>query len=532
MNEPFAFATKGGAVVLKETLDQYAIKTNYQDEKDPFQIKVSAEKSNANENSKQTPEVLNTNYGMYGLIEPPFNPLLLASLTDLNTYHSSSVKTKAVDVAGLGWRLEPLVDKPSPKEEMALNEFFNNCKPLLSEVLNRAAEDEEQIGYGCLELIREGGLSTGKPKRLEHIHGHTIRIHMEKNRFMQTWDGINRRWFKYIDETDANDKPFDVHAETGEILPRENQLPPEQLANDLIYDYNYTSKTGYYGTPDYIPAIRTMIGDQSAVDYNLVWFKNFGLPAYAIFITGDFKDEAVKDNDGNPIKGTSVLQKAIEDKFKKTIGEPGSGMILMLPNDNNEIKVEVRFEKLSVEIKDSSFRFYREANRNEILASHRMDPHQIGVILTGTLGGDTAQQSNKNYKNRVVTPRQRRWEALINKHIIWADTGFGFKDWSFKLKEIDTDDDEQDFRIDQGLFMIAGARPVDIINKWAAKRGFTISEEMKTHPALNAYYVNNSPITLDIQPAEVNNVVKVLEDLKVGVKEAVKSYETEIKSTQ
>mgnify|MGYP001254030208 CR=1 FL=1 len=537
MSQPVAFCTDTGQVVLKRTLDEYAMKPNPEQDKDPFTERIAATKSNLGENSKQAPESLVSNYDVYGLVKPPFNPKILIGFSDVNTYHSSSVKTKAVDVAGLGCRLEPLVDNPSDAEKKVLEEFINNCVPSITEIITRAAEDEEQVGFGGLELIRVGGVSTGKPLKLVHVHGHTLRIHRDKNRFMQTWDGIVRKWYKYIDEvlhyTPENDvtieqdgQEFDVNVNTGEVILRPNNLSAFEIANDLIYDYNYSSKTSYYGTPDWIPVRTTMLGDKAAVDYNLVWFKNFGMPTYAVFITGDFDDKPLKDEDGKEIEGSSILQATLEARLKENIGNPGSGMVLLIPNDNGDIAVDVKFEKISVDIKDSSWRLYRLDNSKEVMAAHRLDPSQIGIRDTGALGGDTARQSNKNYKNRVITPRQRRWEDLINKHIIWGKKGFGFKDWKLKLEEIDTDDLQQEVNIDQILFNMAGARPIDIINKWAAKRGFNVPEKVLEHPALQAYYINGQPITLDdgnilIPPG----VAKVLEEFKQDLKEAKKSYE-------
>ena len=116
--QPFAFATKGGDIVLRETLDQFAIKDSREASKsnrDPFQVIVGADVDNDmnQEGSKQAPELGITNYGFYGLASPPFNPFLLIALSEMNTYHDRCCRTKAIDIGGLGHSLVAAGESPS-----------------------------------------------------------------------------------------------------------------------------------------------------------------------------------------------------------------------------------------------------------------------------------------------------------------------------------------------------------------------------------------------------------------------------------
>ena len=373
MSEPYVFITNDGASVLKTTLDKYAVKDTSQiDTRDPFKFTC---KDAENPDTKQAPEIGVSNYGAYGLVEPPYNPRLLANLPDLNTYHSACLETKASDIGGLGCTVEPVGDDYSQSHIDDVQEFLNNCKPFIEEILTNSAYDLENIGHLGIELLRTGDLQTGQPQRLEHVHSHTIRIHKDKNKFMQTWDGVNNRWFKRF----GYDK--DVHVLTGQEYEL-GSLKPEEAAHELLYTTNYTSRTSFYGRPRYIPTIRTMLGDQSAVEYNLVFFKNFGIPAYAVFVTGFFSDEPLLDDNGNPT-GKTVIQDKIEKKFEKVKRNKDSSMIFMIPTGDKDSKIEVRFEKLAVEQKDASFRWYRLDARDEVIASHGMDPHQIGGNISG-----------------------------------------------------------------------------------------------------------------------------------------------------
>lgn len=513
--QPVAFVLDDQSVILKETLDQYALKsedrTNYKE--DVFSNKVQAEEVG----SKQASEGENS-YGLYGLMEPPYPPKMLTSLKDMNSYHSSAVKTKGVDSGGLGIEIIPYGDNDNRNinDKQFLIEFFNRCYPTPEDLFARASQDEEEVGWLGIEKITLGGLQTAEPLRLEHIPSHTFRIHKDGNRFMQTWDGINNTWFKivnYKSKVDGLDK--DVNIKTGEEHPL-GSLPPEEAANEIIYDINYSSGTSYYGTPDSVPAIRTILGDQAAVNYNLSFFKNFATPRYAVYIIGAFKDQPLLDGDGNPT-GKTVLQKAIEDKFAEVRRNPHGNLVFMLPlkgGADNEVKIE--FQALSTEVKEQSFRLYRIDARNEVMTANRTDPFRAMIIENyGSGGGNTvAAQTRQNYKETTIRPKQRRLEALINKHIIWADKpkGFGIKDWAFKLKELDTQDRKMESDINTAKFERGELSPNEL-------RKMDGLEEVD-HPAMNSYYVHGQPVTLDQGNVQMQ-IAKTLEDMANKIEKKV-----------
>lgn len=523
--EPFALALGDGSVVLKETLDKFALKSDeFEFDKDMFDKKVSkkdiATKANPGEESKQLREGQNT-YSFYNLMRPPYPPKMLTSLKEINTYHSSAVKTKAVDTAGLGVKIVPIGDNPNPENKKILEQFLQNCDPTPEDLFTRACQDEEEVGWLAIEVIRTAGEVLAEPQRLEHIPSHTIRIHKDGNRFMHTWDGINRRWFKLIGDYRSVKDQMDKDIDNTDGSEKEfNSLPKEKRANELIYDINYSSGTSYYGTPDSIPAIRTMLGDQAASNYNLSFFKNFATPQYAVYITGNFKDQPILDDLGNPT-GKSVLQKAIEDRFREVKGNPHGNMVFMIPSKGgaDTQPVTITFEKLSVDIKDSHFRLYRDANRDEVVSAERVDPYRAMIVQKGNMGGGNtvSVQTAKNYKSTTIKPKQRRLEALINKYVIWRDKdkgGFGILDWAIKFEEIDTDDESHEMNMTQALFNMGTISPLQIADRFADRYGTVVPEELRKHPALNAYYINGNPLTLEPQNQEMpEEVAKILEDI-------------------
>src|SRR5690606_3228875 len=182
-----------------------------------------------------------------GLVEPLYNLEALAQLMEINTCHARAVKTKARDVAGLGWDLIPAENAKNPDQlqKDKAYEFLNNCNPTitLSEIFAKVMIDHEAIGNGYFEVIRD---STGEEiVGLEHIPAHTIRVHYDMNRYCQI-RGRKKAWFKRF----GFEK--DVHVETGEIFEK-GTLDIKVRANEVIHLKNYTPRSDYYGIPDIIP---------------------------------------------------------------------------------------------------------------------------------------------------------------------------------------------------------------------------------------------------------------------------------------
>jgi PBSX family phage portal protein len=486
--KPFAFVTNKGRMVRADVLEQYAVK-------------------NTGEQSKQlTGDRFAGNYGKLGLMEPLYTPEALSNLLELNTYHARCCLTKARDVAGLGWDLKPLVDNPSEAIKTEMDEFFSRPgiggkAETLVTTLNKHALDYEVLGYAALEVVRQNDLPTGKITGLYHVPAHTLRIHRSFNKFAQIRAG-KRIWFKAIEHD------MDVHRETGDEHPL-GSLAPENRASELIWNCGYTPRSDYYGLPEYIPAIGAIHGDIARRDYNIAFFDNYGVPAFAVYITGDF-DEGEKDEDG-----FTELERAIQEHFKELPKHPHSTLVLTIPSNPptgpgmsaGEVKVEMK--PLATDVKDASFRLYRKDNRDEVISAHATPPYRIGIAETGSLGGSTAKESTEIYKNSVIRPRQEVVETLLNQHIVWSETGFATGDWEFKFREIDTADEAHDVEVLAKLFLVGAATPNNIIQHFGERFGLEPSD----HPAMNAHYVGGRAIDLPAGAETSGEVIAVMQSL-------------------
>lgn len=474
-NKPFGFISKTGRVTRAAVLENYAIKST--------------------ESKQITEEGEGFSYGARGLKEPPYPPRQLAQLLELNTYHYRCVKTKARESAGLGWSMKPVEGKTEetadPDQKERAKEFFDSLSDPITQTLWLMMVDHESVGYGAIEVTTE---EDGTPLDLIHLPASTVRAHRDKVRFEHR-RGAKSVWYKSIRETEEV-----FVAKTGETVEEYEgrsgageSIGFEDLANDLMWFRNYTPDSDYYGKPDVMPALGALWGELSRRDYNIAFFDNHGVPAMAVFITGDFDPGEPVDEQGNPDpEGRTPLEDTLEDLFADLPENPHSTVILTLPTrdtDRDEANIEVRFERLATEVKDASFRLYRQDNRDEIVVAHGVPGYRIGINETGSLGGNTARESTEIYKRSVLEPLQATIENEINTYVVRR--GLGVTDWEWKLDELDTRDSIAELDKLVKLFENGALSPNEL------REHSDLGLKRIEHPAMDLYYISGKAITSD-----------------------------------
>lgn len=442
--KPFCVVTSNGDAVSLKTLDRY--KTD--DESKSRQL-TDADWSGV--------------YGeTLGIVAPLYDPKKLLSLVDINTYHATCIDAKARDIAGIGWQI---VSDDAKRDEKAINEvreFFESQHSIFSETMFRFQRDYESIGWGALEFIRVGYQIGGMPKAIKHIPSHTLRRHKDGIRILQMI-GTKKRWFK------AAGFDGDVDYLTGEVKDS-GSMPEDRRASEVVWISNYDPRSELYGAPDFIAAIGTISGDYYRREYNRTFFENYGVPSYAVFITGNYDPGEEDEN------GVTTLEKAIKEHFGKIAKEPHKALILSLPTRSGEPSdIQVKFEPLSVDVKEASFRLYRKDNRDEIISAHRVDPNRVGVFETGSLGGAVSDQANENYKAGVIEPRQNVIEDTLTMHVIRS--GFGMDDIKFEFSEIDSKDEAHEIDLHVKLIEAGAMTATELREIWAERIGLQDSDE-------------------------------------------------------
>lgn len=420
------------------------------------------------------------------LLEPLYDPYKLCELLEINTYHENCVDVVARDSAGISYDLVPVTGETEDElNKPEVFKFLENIKPNINELLYRMNYDKRATGYGALELIREDK-SKSIPVSISHISSYTLRRTKDGKRVKQQV-GNKTVWFVlYGKNYDDNGNLCDVHADTGEFYPY-NSLIKEERANKLLWTMEYTTKSKYYGLPKIIGAIQSIAGDLSRSKYNTSFFKNYGVPAFAVMVSGDFVDYD-KEPDDPDYDETQTLKYKISKQLKEVMKNPHSAVTILVPSEGEEGNVEIELKPLSVETKEASFRLFRKDNRDKIIHAHRVPPYKVGINETGSLGGSNIQEATANYKNDVVMPNRFDDEYIINQ-IIKND--FGIMDWEFKITEHDSRDYSNDIALMKELFLMACITPRQIIEYIGDRFGLTAPPD---NVFLDEYYLNNVPL--------------------------------------
>lgn len=459
-----AYVLNDGEVVSDSYLDKYALK----------------------EDSNKIPsDAFEKSYGGNNLVEPLYNLEALAQLLEINTYHYRAVKTKARDIAGLGWDLVPReeVENPDESQKQKASEFLKNCNPTLTltEINDKVMVDLEATGNGYFEIIRD--TNDDEVVGLEHLPAHTIRVHKDMNRFVQI-RGNKKAWFKRF----GYEK--DLHVRTGEFHDL-GTLDESERANEIMQLKNYTSRSDYYGIPDVIPSLSSILGDRERQEYNISFFDNHAIPAYAVTVTGAELDEETE----------AQIKRFFQQDVKK---QNHSTLVLTAKKSDNDYDaepVEFKFEALSTDVKEASFTTYRKDNRDEILSSHGVPPYRAGITVEGQMGGSSAEETTEIYKQSIVRPKQEVLESRINRFIL--EEGLEVTDWKFKFSEIDTRDESAEIDNLKTLFDMGAYSPNMILEK--------LGEERIDDPNMDRHFINGQPI--DTNSEETRAIMNSLKSL-------------------
>jgi len=443
------------------------------------------------------------NYDKDKCVAPPYNLTSLIQLLDDNPEHSRCVRAKATDVIGQGYKVvkDPKLKESQVKEAQKeeLENFYQISSfpiPFL-EMLNRMTLDLETTGNGYIEVARN---VKGYPAALYHVDVTTIRVREDHEGYLQKKDNKTVYFQNFgdkivLDDTGKITKRNFIDPKTGK---EKNSLGIQQSANEIIHFKYYKPGNQYYGGPDYISALKPIIGSGNAEDYNIQFFENNAIPQYAILVKG--------------AKLSAELKSLIEMYFRTEIrGKAHKTLILSIPHKN----VELEFKPLSVETKEGSFEKYRNECRDRILVAHGVPPHRVGIIETASLGSGTGEAQNETYKRSILEPRQRIIEAKFD---IVNQLGFGIKGWLFKFDDIDFKDQKNQAEIAK-IYKDMGAMTIDEVRtEFLGKQAF---EKGGDRPYI---IVGNQIYFLD-ELGEVEAEEKVLEEIQTEYKKILAELE-------
>lgn len=359
-------------------------------------------------------------YGEYGLVRPPYNFAKLMAIKESHPVHCACIEAKADDIAGQGWHWVAVNEKDNPDTTLRdqVQAFLENCNPEVTfqEILRAMWEDYETLKWCIMEVVFDG---QGLPCGFYHVPAQTVRAHADGKRFAQLIDG-KTRWFKRVGD------PDDYDMDSGD---KREGLNDDRKAGTLLVLKKPGGRSDYYGIPEYISALGAIIGSQAARDFNIDWFSGRTVPDTVLIVEGADVEESVRENLQAFFSGVGVTR----SNHKLAI--------LPIPAAAASQGVKAKFEKLTPDLKDASFRLYRQDNNLEICIAHRVPPYRIGWPVTGSLGGNASEQMDEFYKSSVIGPSQLMIEHRINSKLLSL---FGELKWRWELNQVDLTDDSKD----------------------------------------------------------------------------------------
>ena len=351
------------------------------------------------------------NYDEHECVPPILDLQTLAGLYSRSVAHKACVDAKTANCVGLGFKLEPREDAdPDEAKEYAglITEWFDLCArrddKTFDELLTAARKDEEAVGFGAIEISRNGkGLIDG----LYHVHAYTLRRRKARDGWVQKVDGEYRYFRQYgkkVEDTKAPDR--------------------FQGRNELLVVGETSPDSPFYPMPDHTPALGDILGDEAAQGYQVQFFRNNAVPRIAICVDNGRLDAETKQYI------LKYLAEGIRGDAHKTLileTEAGSGL-------------RVHIEKLTVDSRtDADFMDYRRWVRDQVIMAHRVSPSKVTIVENANLANSKDQ--DKTFKEQVIKPDQNRWE----KRIQWLlEDEFGAElPVTFQFVEMDLSDEEQ-----------------------------------------------------------------------------------------
>jgi PBSX family phage portal protein len=343
--------------------------------------------------------VYRNGYGLFDVITPPYNMYELANFYDTSFANHAAIDAKVENVVGLGYRfdvtdrtmmsLENNADQAATsrarkrieRAKLELRDWLEslNDDDSFTRTMEKIYTDLQATGNGYMEI---GRTVTGEIGYIGHIPSTTVRVRRLRDGYVQII-GPKLVYFRNFGATNIN------------------PLTSDNRPNEIIHFKDYSPLNTYYGVPDIIAALPSLIGDQLASQYNIDYFENKAVPRYVITLKGAKLSADAED------KMFRFLQTGLKSQSHRTLYIP-------LPGDNDQSKVEFDMKPIENGIQDGSFKEYRKQNRDDILIAHQVPISKLGGSESGLAA---ALSQDRTFKEQVSRPEQQHLEKIIGKII-------------------------------------------------------------------------------------------------------------------
>ena len=363
-------------------------------------LAVQSGKEDAQSKAINPGTIFRNAYGLFDVITPPYNLQELANYYDTSFANHAAIDAKVENIVGLGYDFF-VSDKTTLKLETSDNEEatararkrIERLKVQLRDWIENLNQDEsftsimEKVdtdfyatGNGYIEI---GRTTFGEIGYIGHIPATTMRVRRIHDGFVQMI-GNKVVYFRNFGATNKN------------------PITDDPRPNEIIHIKEYSPLNTFYGVPDIVAAMPSLLGDQLASQYNIDYFQNKAVPRYIVTLKGAQLSSEAED------KLFRFLQTGLKGQNHRTLYIP-------LPGDSEGNKVEFKMDPIENGIQDGSFKEYRKQNRDDILIAHQVPLSKLGGSDSSAIAASLAQ--DRTFKEQVARPAQRNLEKIINRII-------------------------------------------------------------------------------------------------------------------
>ena len=339
-------------------------------------------------------------YGLFDVITPPYNLYELANFYDTSFANHAAIDAKVENVVGLGYdfivssrtmlKLENVEDENSlgrarkriERAKIEMRDWLENLNDddSFTKIMEKIYVDVQATGNGYMEIGRK---VTGEIGYIGHIPSTTMRVRRLNDGYVQ----IIQPAVTYFRNFGAKNQ---------------NPVTTDTRPNEVIHFKQYSPLNTFYGVPDIISALSSLLGDQLASNYNIDYFENKAVPRYIITLKGAKLSADAED------KMFRFLQTGLKGQSHRTLYIP-------LPGDTENNKVEFDMKPIENGVQEGSFKEYRLQNRNDILVAHQVPLSKLGGGDSGSIANALAQ--DRTFKEQVSRPAQNEIAKLVSKII-------------------------------------------------------------------------------------------------------------------
>lgn len=346
------------------------------------------------------------------IIEPPFDLLTLAMLSEHNSELGQCVTAMESNIDGFGYRFVPRL-RPDRKlqsevehERIDLENFFMYVagEDSFTKLRKKTRVDIEHTGNAWWEVLRNRG---GDIVGFNHIPSYQMRLgtldsepikikqpilrlgkggevtvdtkdvwrrfrpHVQSRTILTqrltTIGSSELRWFKEFGD------PRHYHYKTGN-LDGENgvTVDPAERANEVIHFRLYCPRSPY-GLPRFIGNLISILGDRKSEEINYITFLNNNIPSMALLISNGQITEATIER----IKEFVEAQIQGSDNYSKFLIIEGEPTEMDTGEDLGQVKIELK-PLTSEQHTDALFQKYSRNNQDKVRRAFRLPPIFVG----------------------------------------------------------------------------------------------------------------------------------------------------------